>query len=238
MCIIQTNCIRGICTFCLRRTKKYCSSVQATHAVLLSFTRKTCKFRLYRIVFGELYLKSNLSCLTTVFDTGYIFEIFMCPDGNAPYFIILMSRFCLSRGECCRSQNSLALYCRYRWLSFEVFVNWWISFDPGLGQYNDPRSGFYRTRHSTKMRCPTNKMSGVSAVHVKLYLVRYILLYCVDCRPPVSPYARIKLLFKTFKIKYFLTFWDECTGIRPKKRKSTIPKVIKDKDQTYFIFYN
>jgi hypothetical protein len=121
--------MRGICTFCLRRTKKYCSSVQATHAVLLSFTRKTCKFRLYRIVFGKLYLKSNLSCLATVFDTGYIFEIFMCPDGNAPYFIILMSRFCLSRGECCRSQNSLALYCRYRWLSFEVFVNRWISFE-------------------------------------------------------------------------------------------------------------
>jgi hypothetical protein len=30
--------------------------------------------------------------------------------------------------------------------------------------------------HSTKMRCPTNKTSGVSAVQVKLYLVRYILL--------------------------------------------------------------
>jgi hypothetical protein len=100
LCIIQTNCVRGICIFCLRRTKKHCSSVQATHAVLLSFTRKTCKFRLYRIVFGELYLKSNLSCLATVFDTDYIFEI-LCPNGNAPYFIILMSRFCLSRGECC-----------------------------------------------------------------------------------------------------------------------------------------
>jgi hypothetical protein len=178
VCIIQTNCTREICIFCLRRTKKHCSSVQATHAVLLSFTWKTCKFRLYRIVFGELYFKSNLSCLATVFDTGYIFEI-LCPDGNAPYIIILMSWFCFSRGECCRSQNSLGLYCRDRWLSFEVFINRWISFDPGLGQHNDLRSGFYRTRHSTKMRCPTNKTSGVSALQVKLYLVRYIPLSTV-----------------------------------------------------------
>jgi hypothetical protein len=41
-----------------------------------------------------------------------------------------------------------------------------------------PRSGVYRTRHSTKMRCSTNKTSDVSAVQVKL-LVRYILLSTV-----------------------------------------------------------
>ena len=41
------------------------------------------------------------------------------------------------------------------------------------------------------------------ALQVKLYLVRYILQ---DCQPPVGPYARIKLRFKTFKIKYFGAF--------------------------------
>jgi hypothetical protein len=40
-------------------------------------------------------------------------------------------------------------------------------------------------------------------LQVKLYLVGYNTFFC---RPPVGPYARIKLRFKTFKRKYFGSF--------------------------------
>ena len=63
-----------------------------------------------------------------------------------------------------------------------------------------------------------------------------------DCQPPVGPYARIKLRFKTFKIKYF---WAQNTikvkrevrrihWYTAEKEKTNDTKVIKD--QTYCIF--
>jgi hypothetical protein len=102
-----------------------------------SHVRKTYTFRLYRIVFGELY--SKLSCLarqsfllfTELPSDNFIqyltqIELLsIVPNGNAPCFIILMShtsRFCLSRGECWRSQIRLVCIAG-RWLSFEVFVS-------------------------------------------------------------------------------------------------------------------
>ena len=64
-----------------------------------------------------------------------------------------------------------------------------------------------------------------------------------DCQPPVGPYARIKLRFKTFKIKYF---WAQNTikmkrevrrihWIGPKKRKPIIPKLSRIKRTAFFI---
>jgi hypothetical protein len=110
----------------VRRTKNYCPSVQATHAVLLSFTRKTCTFRLYRIVFGELY--SNLSCLArqsfllftelasklTVFDTDYIFE-YCTPMAMHPTLLFNFSyqSILLVKGRVLALSNSLGLYFRY-----------------------------------------------------------------------------------------------------------------------------
>jgi hypothetical protein len=64
------------------------------------------------------------------------------------------------------------------------------------------------------------------------------------CPPPVGPYARIKLRFKTFKIKYFraqniIKMKREVRRIHwytAEKEKTNDTKVIKD--QTYCIFYN
>jgi hypothetical protein len=58
----------------------------------------------------------------------------------------------------------------------------------------------------------------------------------------VGPYARIKLRFKTFNIKFFglkilskwREKWDESTGIRPKKRKPMIPKLSRIKHTAFF----
>jgi hypothetical protein len=83
------------------------------------------------------------------------------------------------------------------------------------------------------------KTSRRFRLQVKLYLVRTL-------PPPVGPYARIKLRFKTFKIKYFGAFglkilskwretWDESTGIGLKKRKPTIPKLSRIKPTAFFI---
>ena len=93
-----------------------------------------------------------------------------------------------------------------------------------------------RERLNTVLKCAR----PYPTLQVKLYLVRYNLLQ--DCQPPVGPYARIKLRFKTFKIKYF---WAQNT-IKMKRKvrrihwytaeneKTNDTKVIKD--QTYCIF--
>jgi hypothetical protein len=68
----------------------------------------------------------------------------------------------------------------------------------------------------------------------------------IQIKLPAFPPARIKLRFKTFKIKYFGAFglkilskwrekWDKSTGIRPKKRKPTIPKLSRIKRTAFFI---
>jgi hypothetical protein len=96
------------------------------------------------------------------------------------------------------------------------------------------------------MRCSTIQIKlPAFRLQVKIYLVRYN-LYTFFCRPPVGPYARIKLRFKTFKGKYLWAFglkilsrwrekWDESTGIWPKKRKPTIPKLSTIKRTAFLI---
>jgi hypothetical protein len=74
---------------------------------------------------------------------------------------------------------------------------------------------YERERLNTVLKC--------GRPYKKLYLVRYILQ---DCQPPVNvgPYARSKLRFKTFKIKYFQGFWAQNT-IKMKPRSKTNPLV-------------
>jgi hypothetical protein len=74
---------------------------------------------------------------------------------------------------------------------------------------------YERERLNTVLKC--------GRPYKKLYLVRYILQ---DCQPPVNvdPYARSKLRFKTFKIKYFQGFWAQNT-MKMKPRSKTNPLV-------------
>ena len=99
-----------------------------------------------------------------------------------------------------------------------------------------------RERLNTVLKCcigPTLPYINTSKVIFSTALQSF---FKPDCQPPVGPYARIKLRFKTFKIKYF---WAQNTikmkrkvrrihWYTAEKEKTNDTKVIKD--QTYCIF--
>jgi hypothetical protein len=76
--------------------------------VCISDTDRLLMFYLVLIMFSTaiIFIVYRIA-LTTYSIWHRLYFWVLCPNGNAPYFIILMShtsRFCLSRGECWRSQ--------------------------------------------------------------------------------------------------------------------------------------
>jgi hypothetical protein len=157
----------------------------------------------------------------------------------------VLARSNYNKQDALRSVNSLGLYKTHITVhdtySTQLFQLRFKVFPELLKRKS--RIEYERERLNTVLKCGRPYWQK-GLVQVKLYLVRYI-LFVQDCQP-IGPYARIKLRFKTFKIKYFGAFglkilskwrkkWDESTGIRPKKRKPMIPKLWRIKRIAFFI---